>query len=112
MTHDDPTRRAIKGQLTDFGSISGSCSVSVSTTIADRSGSSRRTRNHSAHRMSSHCREPRLKDMLGDSIVKAIMEADGVDPRQLEIELRQITARLRAARRTENSPVGWKARSG
>jgi hypothetical protein len=64
------------------------------------------------HRMSSQHREPRLKDMLGDSIVKAVMEADGVDPRQLEIELRRITARLRAARRTEHSPVGWKARSG
>jgi predicted deacylase len=46
--------------------------------------------------MSSRYREPRLEDMLADSIVKAVMEADGVDPRQLEAELRQTTALLRA----------------
>lgn len=46
--------------------------------------------------MSSHCREPRLKDMLADSIVKALMEADGVDQRELEAELRQTAALLRA----------------
>ena len=31
--------------------------------------------------MSWRHREPRLEDMLADSIVKAVMEADGVDPR-------------------------------
>jgi hypothetical protein len=41
--------------------------------------------------------------MLADSIVKAVMEADGVDPRQLEAELRQTTALLRAIRRTPKS---------
>jgi hypothetical protein len=53
--------------------------------------------------MSSRYREPRLEDMLADSIVKAVMEADGVDPRQLEAELRQTTALLRAIRRTPKS---------
>jgi len=54
--------------------------------------------------MSSHYREPRLEDMLADSIVKAVMEADGVDPRALEAELRQTAALLRAIRRTPKSP--------
>jgi hypothetical protein len=54
--------------------------------------------------MSSHYREPRLEDMLADSIVKAVMEADGVDPRELEAELRQTAALLHAIRRTPKSP--------
>jgi len=41
-------------------------------------------------------REPRLKEILMDSIVKAVMEADGVDPHELEIKLQQIAALLRA----------------
>ena len=44
-------------------------------------------------------REPRLKEILMDSIVKAVMEADGVDPRELEAELRQIASLLYARRR-------------
>ena len=31
--------------------------------------------------MSLNCRELRLEEMLGDSIIKAVMEADGVDSR-------------------------------
>ena len=34
--------------------------------------------------------------MLADPIVKTVMEADGIDPRELEAELQQIAARLRA----------------
>ena len=34
--------------------------------------------------MSSQYREPRLEEMLSDPIIKAVMEADGVDPRALE----------------------------
>ena len=34
--------------------------------------------------MSSQYREPRLEEMLADPIIKAVMEADGVDPRALE----------------------------
>jgi hypothetical protein len=50
--------------------------------------------------MNSRHGEPRLEDMLADSIVKALMEADGVNPRELEAELRQTSALLRATRRT------------
>jgi hypothetical protein len=57
--------------------------------------------------MSSHCREPRLKDMLADSIVKAMMEADGVDQRELEAELRQTAALLRATQHTLRSRDPW-----
>jgi hypothetical protein len=46
------------------------------------------------HRMSLHCREPRLEEMLADSIIQAVMEADGVDPGELEAELRQTAALL------------------
>ena len=35
-------------------------------------------------------REPTLKDMLSDSIVRAVMEADGVDPQELEAMLARI----------------------
>ena len=49
--------------------------------------------------MSSHCREPRLEEMLADPIVKAIMEADGVDSRELEAELQQTAALLHATPR-------------
>ncbi len=60
--------------------------------------------------MNSCCCEPRLKDILADSIVKAVMEADGVDPRELEAELRQTAALLHATRRTFIPPAS--ARSG
>ena len=57
------------------------------------------------HRMSSECREPRLEEMLADSITKAVMEADGIDSRQLEAELRQTAALLHATRRTLIQPA-------
>ena len=62
--------------------------------------------------MSSHYREPRLEDMLADSIVKAVMEADGVDPRKLEAEVRQTASLLRAIRRTlKSSEAQYESRS-
>lgn len=39
--------------------------------------------------------ELRLEDMLADSVVRAVMEADGVDPRELEAALRRTAALLR-----------------
>ena len=54
--------------------------------------------------MSQRHREPRLEATLADSIVKAVMEADGVDPSELEVELRQTAAQFRAIRRTRKSP--------
>jgi hypothetical protein len=35
-------------------------------------------------------REPTISEILSDSIIKAMMRADGVDPRLLERELRTI----------------------
>jgi hypothetical protein len=58
--------------------------------------------------MNSCNREPRFEDMLADSIVQALMESDGVDPGELEGDLRRTAALLRAAVRTEKSPVGRK----
>ena len=57
------------------------------------------------YRMSSHCREPRLEEMLADPIVKAIMEADGIDSRELEAELQQTATLLHVTRRTSNPPA-------
>jgi hypothetical protein len=42
--------------------------------------------------MSWHFREPTLTEILSDSIVKALMEADGVDPIVLETTLRHLAA--------------------
>jgi hypothetical protein len=55
--------------------------------------------------MSSHCREPRLEEMLADPIVKAMMEADGVDSRELEAELQQTVTLLHATRATLIPPA-------
>jgi len=60
-------------------------------------------------RMSSHCREPRLEEMLADPIVKAVMEADGVDLRELEAELQQTATLLHATRRTFIRPASARA---
>jgi|HubBroStandDraft_1064217.scaffolds.fasta_scaffold1074984_2 hypothetical protein len=42
--------------------------------------------------MSWHFREPTLSEILSDSIVTALMNADGVDPTELETLLRQMAA--------------------
>jgi hypothetical protein len=60
------------------------------------------------HRMSSHCREPRLEEMA-DPIVKAVMEADGVDLRELEAELQQTATLLHATRRAFIPPASARA---
>jgi len=39
-------------------------------------------------------REPRLVEMLADPIVEAIMTADGVDPRQLLVSLRETASKV------------------
>lgn len=38
--------------------------------------------------ISSGLREPTIREMLSDSIVRAVMAADGVDPVALEAQLR------------------------
>jgi LPS sulfotransferase NodH len=37
-------------------------------------------------------REPTLAEMLSDTIVKSVMEADGVDPSELEAMMSQMAA--------------------
>jgi hypothetical protein len=42
--------------------------------------------------------EPTLNWILSDCIVRAVMEADGVNPHELEAMLRRVAQRLRIAR--------------
>ena len=45
----------------------------------------------------SFCRgEPTIAEILSDSIVQAVMEADGVDPKRLEALLRSMAQNLLA----------------
>jgi hypothetical protein len=44
--------------------------------------------------MNCHC-EPTLDGVLSDPIVRAVMEADCVNPLELEAMLRQVAQRLR-----------------
>jgi hypothetical protein len=44
-----------------------------------------------------HQREPTLKEILSDSIVTALMSADGVDPLELEAMLTQIKQEVEVA---------------
>ncbi len=46
------------------------------------------------NRVSWRRREPTITEILSDSIVKAVMEADGVDPDVLEAQLRNMARRL------------------
>jgi hypothetical protein len=48
-------------------------------------------------------REPTLNGILSDSIVRAVMEADGVNPLELEAMLRRVARRLRSPRRGDES---------
>lgn len=42
--------------------------------------------------------EPTIKGILSDSIVKAMMEADGINPQALEVELRCMAHQISARR--------------
>jgi hypothetical protein len=48
--------------------------------------------------MNWSCREPSIGEILSDSIVRALMKADGVDPQRLEALLRRIAQNLASAR--------------
>ncbi len=52
-------------------------------------------------------REPKLKDMLSNSIVQAVMAADGVDPHALEAMLEEAGRNVSPARRLRL----WRRRS-
>jgi hypothetical protein len=45
-------------------------------------------------------REPTLEEMLSDPIVRALMDADDVDPHELEAMLKEVGRTLAAARGT------------
>ena len=45
-------------------------------------------------------REPTLAEILSDTIVRAVMDADGVDPAALEAELRRMARAMPATRET------------
>jgi hypothetical protein len=44
--------------------------------------------------MNWYHREPTLDEILSDSIVRAVMEADGIDPQELAATLRQAGRQL------------------
>jgi hypothetical protein len=44
--------------------------------------------------MAGYHREPTLDEILSDSIVRAVMEADGIDPQELAATLRQAGRKL------------------
>jgi hypothetical protein len=56
-------------------------------------------------------REPTLSEILSDSIVKAVMEADGIDPQELAERLRQAGRKLirRERRRASRSIPAYRA---
>lgn len=43
-----------------------------------------------------HHREPTITELLSDSIIRAVMSADGVDPKMLERELRSMALTVQA----------------
>jgi hypothetical protein len=48
----------------------------------------------------NYCREPSLEDILSDPIVKAVIDADGVDTNELNAMLRGVARRRRSVQRT------------
>jgi hypothetical protein len=53
--------------------------------------------------MNSRQGEPTLEEMLSDPIVRAVIEADGIDPQELAATLRQ-TGRMLAGRARRGGP--------
>src|SRR5262245_30355353 len=49
-------------------------------------------------------RESTLEQLISDPIVRAMMDADGVNPHELEAMLRLVAERLRTARRDDEIP--------
>ena len=45
--------------------------------------------------------DPSLSEALADPVVRAVMAADGVDPRKLAAELRAVAAQLNRLDRTQ-----------
>ncbi|HWF95288.1 MAG TPA: hypothetical protein VG291_10065 [Xanthobacteraceae bacterium] len=53
---------------------------------------------HSRNRIGWCTREPTITEMLSDSLVMAMMKADGVDPVALEAQLRSVAQGASTAR--------------
>ena len=45
--------------------------------------------------------EPTVRELLSDPVIQAVMEADGVDPEELEADLRETAQALR------HRPMSW-----
>ena len=54
--------------------------------------------------MNRRRREATLEEIFSDPVVRAMMEADGVNPHELATMLQQVAQRLRTARRGDESP--------
>ena len=52
------------------------------------------------------CREPGISETLSDPIVRAVMEADGVNPQAFEAELRNMARKLSVMRRRDSGASG------
>ena len=52
-------------------------------------------------------REPSPEEMLSDPIVRAMMDADGVDPHGLEAMLKEVGRNLSTLRSAGFHPHGW-----
>jgi hypothetical protein len=50
--------------------------------------------------------EPSISEILSDSIVKAMMRADGVDPKLLERDLRRMAVTVQGSARTPEIEIG------
>jgi hypothetical protein len=57
--------------------------------------------------MTWYYREPSLEEMLSDPIVRAMMDADGVDPHELGAMLKEVGRNLGAAHTADFHPHGW-----
>jgi hypothetical protein len=53
----------------------------------------------------NYCREPSLEDILSDPIIKAVIDADGVNANELGAMLRRIANTRRLA--AESASRGW-----
>jgi hypothetical protein len=62
--------------------------------------------------MNWYYREPTLDEMLSDSIVRAVMEADGIDPQELALMLRQIGRSLLIRSPRRRGPAASAVRRG
>ena len=58
--------------------------------------------------MTACFRDPTLAELLDDPITRAVMHADGVNPRELETSLRALSARRADSRNTSNSTRRWR----